>query len=50
MEDGFPTGSAWVFRMGDDGAAALEAIYEPPKRAGEPPRWQYYELALGGRV
>ena len=50
MEGGFPTAAAWVFRMHEPGEAVLEAIYEPPKRAGEPPRWQYLEQALRGRA
>jgi phosphohistidine phosphatase len=51
MEDGFPTAAAWVFRMRqDDGEAALEAGYEPPKRGGEGPRWQYLDQRPGGRA
>jgi phosphohistidine phosphatase len=48
MQDGFPTAAAWVFRVWEPGGAALEAAYEPPRRAGEPPRWQYLEQARGG--
>jgi phosphohistidine phosphatase len=44
MEEGFPTAAAWVFHLRNDGEASLEAVYEPPKRAGEAPRWQF----LGG--
>lgn len=49
MSDGFPTAAAWVFRVREPGGAALEAVYEPPRRAGEPPRWQYLEQVRGGR-
>jgi phosphohistidine phosphatase len=51
MEDGFPTAAAWVFRVrnGVD-EAALEVVYEPPRRAGDPPRWQYLEDIRGGRA
>jgi len=50
MEDGFPTAAAWAFRFPRAGESALEAIYEPPRRAGEPPRWQYLEQVRGGRA
>jgi phosphohistidine phosphatase len=50
MEGGFPTAAAWVFRMIDGGEAALEAGYEPPRRQGDPPRWQYVEQSRGGRA
>lgn len=50
MEDGFPTAASWVFRLRKGGEAALEAVYEPPKRAGEPPRWQYVAMVRGGRA
>jgi phosphohistidine phosphatase len=50
MRDGFPTAAAWVFRMRQDGEAALEAAYEPPKRAGDGPRWQYLDHLPGGRA
>jgi phosphohistidine phosphatase len=50
MEDGFPTAAAWVFRVRNDGEAALEAVYEPPRRAGDGPRWQYLDHVRGGRA
>jgi phosphohistidine phosphatase len=50
MESGFPTAAAWAFRFPTAGESALEAIYEPPRRAGEPPRWQYLEQVRGGRI
>jgi phosphohistidine phosphatase len=50
MEDGFPTAAAWVFRIRKDGRAALEAAYEPPRRAGDEPSWQYVDQAGGGPV
>ncbi len=50
MEDGFPTAAAWVFRMRKRGDVSLEAVYEPPRRAGEAPRWQYTDHVRGGRA
>lgn len=50
MQDGFPTAAAWVFRIHRGGEASLEAIYEPPRRAGEGPRWQYLDHVRGGRA
>jgi phosphohistidine phosphatase len=50
MEDGFPTAAAWVFRVRKPGDVSLEAVYEPPRRAGEGPRWQYLDHVRGGRV
>ena len=50
MQDGFPTAAAWVFRMRPGGEATLEAAYEPPRRTGDPPRWQYVEQVRGGRA
>jgi phosphohistidine phosphatase len=50
MEEGFPTAAAWVFRLPAAGEAVLEAIYEPPRRGGDPPRWQYLERPGGGRA
>jgi phosphohistidine phosphatase len=50
MEGGFPTAAAWVFRMISRGEVALEAIYEPPRRGDDPPRWQYLEQIRGGRA
>ena len=50
MQDGFPTAAAWVFRMRSFIEAALEAVYEPPRRAGEGPRWQYLEQVRRGRA
>jgi phosphohistidine phosphatase len=50
MEAGFPTAGAWVFRVSRGGEVALEAAYEPPRRAGDPPRWQYLEHIRGGRA
>ncbi len=47
IEEAFPTASACVFRMDGDQAAVLEAVYEPPRRAGEPPRWVYLDRASG---
>jgi|SRR5579859_845895 len=50
MQDGFPTAAAWVFQVRADGEASLEAVYEPPRRAGEGPRWQYLGHVRGGRA
>ena len=50
MEDGFPTAAAWVFRMHKRGDVSLEAVYEPPRRAGDGPRWQYLDHLRGGRA
>ena len=50
MQDGFPTAAAWVFRLRNDGEPWLEAVYEPPKRAGEAARWQFVDPAGGGRA
>ena len=49
MEEGFPTAAAWVFRTRPDGETSLEAVYEPPRRAGDAPRWQYVDQVRGGR-
>ncbi len=50
MEDGFPTAAAWVFRTPGDGEPSLEAVYEPPRRMGEGPRWQFLDRAGGARA
>ena len=50
MEDGFPTAAAWVFRMHKRGDVSLEAVYEPPRRPGDGPRWQYLDHVQGGRA
>lgn len=50
MEDGFPTAAAWVFRVRKSREVSLEAVYEPPRRAGEGPRWQYLNQVRGGRA
>lgn len=41
IAEGFPTATACVFAMNGLEAAALEAIFEPPARAGGEPRWAY---------
>ena len=42
LAEGFPTGSAAVFRLEDRKSAGLEAIYEPPARVGGDPRWAFF--------
>lgn len=41
LQDGLPTAGACVFRTWDQGRPTLEAIYEPPRKPGEPPRWLF---------
>jgi phosphohistidine phosphatase len=47
LGDGFPTAAAAVFRLEPAGAFVLEAIYEPPRVQGDPPRWTYRGAVAG---
>ena len=46
IAQGFPTASAYVFRMGEMRGEGVEAVFEPPGRAGGEPRWAFF----GGRA
>jgi phosphohistidine phosphatase len=41
LADGFPTATAWVFRLRDGRGDGLEAAYEPPRVAGQRPPWAF---------
>jgi phosphohistidine phosphatase len=51
INDGFPTSSAVVLRVSQDGGGkgvALEAIYEPPRPGESEPRWVFVDQTPGG--
>jgi len=50
IEDGLPTAAAAVFSMDDAEGATLEALYEPAREAGQPPRWSYARGAAGAKA
>jgi len=49
LEHGFPTAGACVFRTRDHRPPTLEAIYGPPRRPGEAPRWLFVGEPRGAR-
>jgi phosphohistidine phosphatase len=42
LTNGFPTAAVAAFRLRKDGAAVLEALFEPPSKIGAEPRWSYF--------
>jgi len=48
INDGFPTSTACVIRVRGLEGAALEAIYEPPRKGDAGPRWVFVDLSPGG--
>jgi phosphohistidine phosphatase len=49
LAEGFPTAAVAAFGISDDRRPVLEAIYEPPREPGDPPRWMYC-LQSGARA
>ncbi len=49
VEEGFPTAGVVVFRRNDAGPMRLEAVYEPPRTLGGPPRWTFLDPDAGVR-
>lgn len=47
IEDAFPTAGVCVFGVTDPEIPVLEALYEPPRHAGEAPRWAYRAHGAG---
>ncbi len=47
INDGIPTATALVFRMRGSRSAAVEAVFAPPPRADDRPRWAFFKANAG---